>query len=219
MKGTMMILAAILLTSATATAQNPAGKAKKEKKASYISLGPAAGFGHSWVSNSINTFKPSAHLGIGLMYSRHEHWAFGDMLTVSHEGYTREVYAMGNTYHNTYNPVYLRMTPRVYYFFGDYKNNIRPKVFLGPSVAYKLAEEQNIEQPLIPTEAWYLRPGGDMFSTMDFGANAGAGVNIKIAPYTWLNLDADYYHGLVNVTNAGNQNRALRANVGVMIGL
>lgn len=218
MKGTMMIIGAVLITSATAMAQN-ADIVQKEKKASYISLGPVTGLGHSWVSNSVNTFKPSAHLGIGLLYSRNEHWGFGDMLTISHEGYTREVYAMGNTYHNTFNPVYLRMTPRVYYFFGDYKSHVRPKVFLGPSVAYKVAEEQYIEQPFVPTEAQYMRPGGDVFRPWDFGANAGAGVNVKIAPYTWLNVDADYYHGLINVTNAGNQNRALRANVGVMIGL
>lgn len=217
MKGKIILLAVALLVSATALAQN-AGKA--EKKASYLSLGPVAGFGHSWVSDKVNEFKPSAHMGLGMMYSRNEHWGLGDILTVSHEGYSQDVFVAGRTYTNTFNPVYLRMTPRVYYFFGDYKNTVRPKVFLGPSVAYKVAEEQNIQEPFSPSEAAYMRaPSGDLFRTWDFGANAGAGVNIKVAPYTWLNLDADYYHGLINVTSAENMNRSLRANLGVMIGI
>src|SRR5690606_23273505 len=88
---------------------------------------------------------PSVQLGVGMIYSQYEHWGWGSDLTVSHEGYS-----MGRTVNNVYstmtvNAVYLRMTTKAYYFFGSYGDNIRPKIFLGPSVAYKLDETRYMD--------------------------------------------------------------------------
>jgi|GEM_PF-734491 len=211
------IIALSLIVSTSVFAQD--AMAKKTTKSKYTSIGPVVGMGHSWVSGMTNTFKPSAYLGAGILYSRYEHWGFGGLLTASHEGYSKEVYRFGNTYVNTIDPTYLRFTPRAYYFFGDYGNNVRPKIYAGPSVAYKVVEDQYIEEPRGFYELTYTRPTGEVFNSWDFGVNAGAGVNIKVAKYMWLNLDADYYHGLLNVTNADNKNRTLRANAGLMIGI
>lgn len=217
---TIKLLGAALLLSTAAIAQDATTDKKESTKSKYTSLGPVLGMGHSWVSNNVNNFKPSAQLGIALLYSRYEHWGFGAVLAASHEGYADEFYNMGNTYKNAYDPTYLRLTPRAYYFFGEYKDNIRPKVFLGPSVAYKIVEDRYLNNPAIPGDAVTTYNSAPAFKDWDLGLNAGAGVNIKIARYTWLNLDADYYHGLLNVTNNNNSmNRSLRANVGVMIGI
>lgn len=219
MNTTMLKFLGIALLATTSAFAQDATKDKADNKATkskYTSIGPVAGFGHSWVSNNVNQFKPSGYLGFGLLYSRYEHWGFGGTLTASHEGFSHEVYTPQGTFVNTYDPTYLRFTPRAYYFFGQYKDNVRPKVFAGPSIAYKLVEDQYID---VPTPIGVQYP--DMFQSFDFGLNAGAGVNIKIGKYTWLNLDADYYHGLLDVTNTidNNMNRSLRANVGIMIGI
>lgn len=216
----LKIFGLALLVSSSAIAQDAKDNGRTTKT-KYMSVGPVIGFGHSWVSNNVNNFKPSAQLGVGMIYSRDEHWGHGSTLTISHEGFADEYYMYGNTYENTYNPVYLRFTPRVYYFFGDYQSTVRPKVYLGPSVAYKVAEERYMNpegQSII--EGQVINPP-TTFRSFDFGVNAGAGVNIKLAKYTWLNLDADYYHGLIDVTKAmdNNKGRSLRANVGVMIGI
>ncbi|MCB9046803.1 MAG: PorT family protein [Chitinophagales bacterium] len=211
------IIAFSLVVSGTALAQD--AMTTKSQKSKYTSIGPVMGMGNSWVSNMTNTLKPSAYLGMGILYSRYEHWGFGGLLIASHEGYSREAYRYQNTYVNTIDPTYLRFTPRAYYFFGDYGNNVRPKIYAGPSLAYKVREDQYLQEPETFRELTYTRPTGEMFTNWDFGVNAGAGVNIKIARYMWLNLDADYYHGLINVTNENNKNRTLRANAGLMIGI
>jgi outer membrane protein W len=214
------IFAAAMAVSAISFAQN-ADKKTEKKGTSYISLGPLGGFGHSWTSNMDNRFKPSAHLGIAMIYSRFEHWGWGTELTASHEGYSTRIGGNGTVQTISYDPTYLRMTPKAYYFFGDYGDNIRPKIYLGPSVAYRLIEDKYVSGPG-NAEVRYMNTTTPMINDWDLGIDAGAGVNIKIAPYTWLNLDADYYHGLLDVTrwsNINNMNRSLRANVGVMIGI
>lgn len=201
------------------------GQAEKATKTSYTSLGPVAGFGHSWLSNrDFQQFKATPSLGIGLIYSRYEHWGWGGTLMVSHEGFTNEYRVGNNMYRQSFSPVYVRLTPKAYYFFGDYKSTVRPKVFLGPSVGVKVQEDYysknltNNNSDVVMT----ANTNNDMFKTMDVGAQGGAGVNIKLGTYTWLNLDATYYQGLIDVTrNNGetNLNQNVGVNVGVMMGL
>lgn len=214
------ILSTIALGLFITTTSFAQEQSNTEQKASYISLGPVAGFGHSWISNNVNEFKPSANIGAAILYSKDENWGFGGLITASHEGYAEDIFVNRNTYRNYYDPTYIRATPRVYYFFGDYGNRVRPKVYAGPSVAYMVAEDDYFNQPVRAGETirWsILQPRYN--SNWDFGINAGAGVNIQVAPRTWLNLDGDYYHGLLNVTTEDGKNRSLRANVGVMFGI
>lgn len=212
-----MLLMAGLLSTTVAFSQDANNT---RKGSSYFSIGPVAGIGHSWASNmGGQVFKPSGYLGVGALYSKHEHWGVGGLLTASHEGFSQKVFKYGNEYVNTIDPTYLRFTPRAYYFFGDYGDNIRPKIYAGPSVAYKVAEDNYINVPAPVTDGVYGMPEGDVINNFDFGVNTGLGANIKLARNTWLNLDADYYHGLTNVTANDNKNRSVRANVGVLFGL
>lgn len=205
----VIMLAATLFTTVPSFGQN--------SKSQYMSVGPVVGMGHSWLSDRNNVFKPSAHLGLGLVYSKHENWGVGGIVTVSHEGYAYEYVRNGSIYKNAVDPTYLRMNPRVYYFFGRYTDVVRPKLFIGPSLGVKLTEDRYYDEPLMNGD-YVTYNTSSTFNTMDLGINTGAGVNIKLGTNTWLNLDADYYHGLTNATPDGSKNRALRANAGLMFG-
>lgn len=191
-----------------------------KKMPSYISIGPTVGVGHSWVSSEPNmNFKPSVEAGVSVLYSRYNHWGFGGIVSVSHEGYSTDVYKLNNWYTNTFDPVYLRVTPRAYYFFGQYGNAVRPKVYAGPSLGIIVSEDKYINEPG-PIETSNNVPiSANVFNTVDFGANVGAGVNIQLYKRTWLNVDADYYHGFTNATIRGNKNRRVRGNVGLLFGI
>ncbi len=170
-------------------------------------------------------FKFSPAAGIGLVYSTNEHLGFGAQLLVSHEGYKQEYIVGGNqSLDVTVNPVYLRMPLHVIYFFGDHGDRVRPKIYLGPSIAARVDETHHYsDNRLKPAEG---TPGAaDQFDRFDAGLSAGAGANIRLSKLTWLNLDLGYYHGLVDVldqttaSNGFHGNRNLRVTAGLMWGL
>jgi len=190
-----------------------------ESMAQYLSLGPVGGFGGSWTTGlpGSNRTQPSGYLGLGLVYSKNIHWGWGAQLEVSSEGYRRE--AMGDEVRD--NPVYLRLPIRGYYFFGDYGSKVRPKVYLGPSFGLKLGESSSMST--MYSDA-YMAGSSNNFRTFDFGLDAGAGLNVRLAKATWLNMDLGYYQGLMDAVKndaAGNtnMNENLRFNVGVLFGL
>jgi outer membrane protein W len=183
----------------------------------YTSIGPVAGFGHNWVSNlfGMNRFNASPYLGVGLVYARDAHWGYGGQAEFSWEGY-RVADQAGNI--SVATPMYLRVPLRVYYFFGDYKNAVRPKVYLGPSFGLKLSEQDAMR-------------GGDVlasddigtFRTFDFGLNGGVGLNVRLNKGVWLNTDLGYYQGLTDAVKdpAGkyNTNQNLALSAGILFGI
>lgn len=227
MKKIALFTTGLILAISTANAQDMVVQKEKAVKTpgpSYWSIGPTLGFGHSWMSNmSDQNFKPTANIGLAVIYSRDEHWGWGADLAASAEGYDMD-YTMGSRVYNAnITPVYLRLTPKAYYFFGEYGDVVRPKVYLGPSVAYKLGEDQSVSVSTWPNGDAVPRtvyPGGaDVFNDFDLGVNVGAGANVRLASHTWLNLDLGYTHGLIDVTDMNNMNRNLKINAGLMFGL
>jgi hypothetical protein len=232
MKKVLLFAAGILIASTQSFAQN----AQTLSNSQFISIGPVIGFGDSWVGHMSNSsayfgnvssktmFMPSGYIGVGLIYARNEHWGWGGQLTLGTEGY-KEQYTynpeFGRPYTETYTatPLYLRVPLRAYYFFGDYRNTVRPKVYLGPSFGLKLSESDNVSGG---TESNVAATTGT-FRTFDFGINAGAGVNIKLAKTIWLNMDLGYTQGLVDVLkdpeNNYNVNHNLDFNAGVLFGI
>jgi len=219
MKKLLLTTGVIFTMISASTAQDAARTTTTDHSAAeYISIGPVAGFGVSGVGNMGGTskFMPSGYLGIGLVYARNEHWGWGGQLQVAGEGYRVEY----NNATVTAMPIYLRMPIRGYYFFGDYRNTIRPKVYLGPSFGLKLGEnDDNINSTGDHTMA--MNTG--TFRTFDLGINAGAGVNIKLAKATWLNLDLGYTQGVLDVVKDRadnyNVNHNLDLSVGVLFGI
>ena len=218
MKKLMMFTTGLILAAATTTV------AQK----SVLSIGPTASFGDSWVrsvpSSGDRDFKFSPSFGVGMVYSESEHWGFGTGLSVSHEGYKAD-YRMNNGEYEkvSVNPVYLRMPMSAIYFFGKYGDRVRPKIYAGPSLGLKVDEKHwnSLDEPRTPEG---MMANSENFTRWDIGVNAGVGANIRVSRYSWLNVDAGYYHGLVDVlkTDANgdyNANRNLRVNVGMMWGL
>ena len=124
-------------------------QSSKRSNIDYTSLGPIAGFGHSWLSGMDNQdFKPSIQLGIGMIYSKYEHLGIGADFSVSHEGYRMENELTNTEW--TVNPVYLRLTPKLYYFFGEYGALVRLAIFIftpAPAVSPRSAS-LNISLPV-----------------------------------------------------------------------
>lgn len=194
--------------------------AKSGSMASHISVGPVVSLGHGWITDAPNhtDFKLSPAAGIGLVYSRNIHWGVGTQLLVSHEGFKEELPAgNGNNYDVTYNPVYPRLPVQVIYFFGNYGNRVRPKIYAGPSFALKVDEKHFYNND----ESERAMNANDIFKRADVGLSAGVGANIRLSRLTWLNLDAGYYNGIIDAANGyrSNMNRNIRLNVGLMWGL
>jgi len=207
----------------------------------YISIGPVVGFGHSGVTNGTikddidvhSKFHPSFDAGIGLIYAKHEHWGFGGELLYSQEGFKKQGVEQPLDVTLTQTAGYIRVPLKVYYFFGGYKQKVRPKVYLGPSFGFKIMDDYKYEGNNDMSDALLTmtHPGPLVdFKTFDFGLQAGAGVNITLSRALWLNLDINYYQGLLDAaddvdnsvfsTHSGyNMNQHLRFQAGVLFGL
>lgn len=214
-----LLAGACILASTSSFAQSTSNKAT----ASQFSLGPVVSFGSSWVSNlpgnTEGLFSPA--FGLGMMYSASEHWGLGTKLMVSSEGY-RQNYDWGNGYHSelTVRPTYLRLPIEVNYFFGNYGDKVRPKIYAGPSFGFRMSETQKFSGDPLP-QGEFVRTDGNAFDDFDAGLNMGVGANVRVGRQAWLNLDGGYYHGLadVHVNEDFNANRNLRLNVGMLFGL
>lgn len=215
-----IILSLGILSIACAGYAQARKNVKKTGESQYMTLGPTAGIGHSWVSDlDDQAVKPSGYLGISFIYSRFEHWGWGADLIASHEGFRMEA---PNGVKMSIDPTYLRITPKAYYFFGNYGDKCRPKLFAGPSLAYKLNEDHYYDGEMLDGDAphshWY-HGRRNVFDDVDAGILVGGGLNVRLAKSFWLNMDGSYYHGLIDVTDYNNANRNLRFNVGLMFGL
>jgi hypothetical protein len=214
--GLFMTASALALASVTTNAQS-------EKKVYYLSLGPTASMGISSVTGlyGSNRLHPSGALGIGFVYSKKEHWGFGGGLNMSQEGFENRRTINNTTYTSTVSPFYLRVPLSVNYFFRKYGDAIRPKIYLGPSFGFKVGERDDMAA--MPGME-YTSHSSDLFNGFDVGIQGGAGVNVRLAPRLWLNMDLGGYQGVVDVTDipsssATNTNEDLRVNIGLMFGL
>jgi hypothetical protein len=200
MKNSLFIISAIFLL---ASRQSYAQVALHRSMSDEVFIGPVAGFGDSWVGNLKGTpdFLPAGYVGVSYKNFRKKHWGFGGQLTLSAEGYKINPYngdAIDNqtAYGNlpTYTPVYIRMPLRVYHFFGNY-HKVRPEIFLGPSFAWKV-EEYNTTG--ISDQDLHSVPSSSTFRAFDAGVDGGAGIYARLNQKTTLNIDAEYYQGLID---------------------
>jgi hypothetical protein len=179
-----------------------------------LSIGPTAGFGGSWTNAETNgvdkRFHPSYNIGGKIVYSFDSRWGVSADVKFSGEGTTigadkdNKAVARAN---------YLRVPLQGIYFFGKYGDRIRPKVSLGPSFGFLLGGKTNVYNG---GEKVSESKTKDALKAFDLGATVGGGLNIRLAPGTWLNADLSYYLGLVNIAEEGDaKNRNLGVNIGV----
>lgn len=205
MKKILMIAVAIL-TFAAAFAQEAPGEAAKT-----FSIGPAIGFGHTGIRNTsgIDIFKPSWSAGVIFNYSSRKHVGFGAEVLWSMEGARVEsgAYEADLTLH------YIRVPLKFAYYFGDFEDNFRPKITVGPSMGFLLdaISDSNVEGSSKASVKSY-------YNTFDVGLYASIGFNLKLARNIWLNTDFNYYTGFTTIRdNQYNSNFGLK--VGVAFGL
>ena len=197
----LMLAGTLLLITTFSFAQN-------------LSIGPTAGFGHSWINaetgSADNRFHPSYNIGGKLVYSFDSRWGVSADVKFSGEGSTVGT-DKDNKFVSRLN--YLRVPLQGIYFFGKYGDRIRPKVSLGPSFGFLLGGKTKVYQN---GEKIGEVKSVDIRKSLDLGATLGGGLNIRLAPATWLNADLSYYLGLVNVSEEGDaKNRNLGINIGV----
>jgi outer membrane protein W len=113
---------------------------------------------------------------------------------------------------------YLRIPLKFQYFFGDLGDNVRPKLFIGPSFAFLMGGKTEVRSGEVTTTI----DSKDTFENFDVGLHIGAGFNYRLAERTWLNFDVAYTHGLLDVAGSKSgsdaQNRLVNVNLGVAFG-
>jgi len=178
-----------------------------------LSLGVKGNIGHSWMNgDGKNVFKPSYGVGMRLVYSANAHLGIGGDLSFSAEGSKKE-YTEGQTEVRT-NLNYIRLAPQALYFFGEYGDAVRPKIFAGPSLGFLVGGKTKTTVGNTTTSI----DSRDNYNGFDLGALVGAGINCRVAPDKWLNLDLGYTHGLIDQTKSDNTT-AYNRNIAVGIGL
>ena len=188
-----------------------------QSRSQYISIGPGGGIGASWISKGdvIGDLSPQIlwNAGVIFVYSNQSHWGFGADLKYSAEGYSFSTPVLGSTIDVDYHLNYLRLPLHAIYFFGEYGQKVRPKVFLGVTPGLLLSATANNSLTGSVDEK-------EEFNSFDLGVNAGVGVNIRLAERLWLNADLQYYQGFLDVTNedGSNLNSNAALNVGVAFG-
>lgn len=185
-------------------------------KTQTFSIGPSAGFGHSWVSNTSGDgkFNPAWNAGVSFIYSTKSNFGIGADVKYSAEG--NKTSTSGVT--NTINANYVRVPVKLIYFFGEQGKAVRPKISAGPSFGFLTAANQttDVEGASVKTDI------KNDVRNFDFGVTAAAGLNFRLAPRTWLNTDLAFYQGLTDMTknnNSTQHNANLGVNVGLLLGL
>jgi len=193
-------------------------------KAQTFSIGPTGGFGHSWITNTNGDtkFNPAWNAGIAAIYSTNSHFGIGADVTYSAEGNKVNnltgVADGADNVKSIVNANYIRVPVKAIYFFGDNNSAVRPKVYAGPSFGFLTGGKTNVNVDGVVSKT----DTKDQIKNFDFGATAGAGLNFKVAPRTWLNTDVAYYQGLTDITESKNttkRNGNVGVNVGLLVGL
>jgi outer membrane protein W len=170
-------------------------------KESSFSMGLKTGFGHSYIMPYSNcAFKPSWEVGLSTILSAFEHLGVGIDALYSSEGATFKNGDLKSV--NTID--YFRIPVKAYWFFGKKENDLRPMIGIGPSLGFILRDTTNTG-----------------YSSIDYGLTAVAGVNYRLTRGFWLNVMANYYHGLKDIY-AGNsdydRNGHFRLELGLLVG-
>lgn len=200
----ILIMAAVLLISPAVFSQDAPAETNKT-----FSIGPSVGFGHTGIRNTVGTdiFKPSWRAGIILNYSSRNHVGFAADVLWSLEGSK----VQDNGFEADLSMHYIRVPLKFAYYFGDFEDDFRPKITVGPSMGFLLKADGYVEG----LESVDVT---DNYEKFDIGVAASIGFNWKLATNIWLNTDFNYYTAFTSVLNSQyNSNFGLQ--LGVAFGL
>jgi opacity protein-like surface antigen len=178
-----------------------------------VSIGPLVGLSIANIRGDIkNTkWKPGLTAGGFYNYSSRTGFGFSGQLLFTQLG------AQTENKQNELNLNYIQVPLLATFFFGKYGNPVRPKVFLGPNLNFLVGARDKDGNNL----------NGDsnnrLYSPFDLGLTFGAGINFRLVNKIWLNLDARYGLGLLDVSrldniNVKNHNWGINAGVSFPLG-
>lgn len=200
-----------ILTIAVAIFTFSAAFSQETENTRIFSIGPTVGFGHTGIRNTdeIDQFKPYWNAGILMNYSTSAHVGFAANILWSREG--GQVERSSDGMQDDLTLQYIRVPLKFAYFFGEFKNDFRPKFTIGPSFGF-LVDAQDDNENVGRSNVM------SSYENFDFGGNASVGFNWKLATNMWLNADLNYYTGFRAIrSNQYNSNFGL--NLGVAFGL
>lgn len=143
----------------------------------------------SFEGSPFNNGLTAFNAGASFINSSMENWGWGVDLLYSRNGGRYSFLREDKEVQNFVFVDYIRLNPRVYYFFRGIEDAFRPKIFLGPGLGM-VTQVYDID-----TELSYLRH----FELLSFELMAGTGFNYKLRENLWLTFDIDYLLGLTNV--------------------
>ncbi|MCE7063736.1 porin family protein [Dyadobacter sp. CY326] len=173
-----------------------------------VSIGPLVGVSIANFRGDVNgtDWKPGLTVGGFYNYSSESGFGFSGQLLFTQLG--AKVFEKTNEINLNYIQAPLLAT----FFFGQYGDKVRPKIFLGPNLNFLVSARDK--------DGNNLNGNSDnrVYSPFDLGLTFGAGINIRLQEKIWLNLDARYGLGLIDVTKDGNTN-IKNQNFGINAGL
>lgn len=198
----ILTIAAAVFTLSAAFSQEDAGKGNKT-----FSIGPSVGFGHTGIRNTdgIDLFKPSWSAGVIINYSTTLHIGFAADILYSREGGLVERRSDGQQTDLTLQ--YIRVPLKFAYFFGEFEDNMRPKITIGPSIGFLMDADSDVE-------GVGSSDVKSFYESFDLGVNASIGFNWKLATNIWLNTDLNYYTGFMPI-----RYEQYNSNFGLKVGL
>ncbi|MCF0060074.1 PorT family protein [Dyadobacter chenwenxiniae] len=173
-----------------------------------VSIGPIVGVSIANFRGDVSDtdWKPGLTVGGFYNYSSESGFGFSGQLLFTQMG------AQVRNKTDEINLNYIQAPLLATFFFGQYGDKVRPKIFLGPSLNFLVGAKNKNGDNL----------NGDsnnrVYSPFDLGLTFGAGINIRLQEKVWLNLDARYGLGLIDVTKDGNSN-VKNHNFGINAGL
>ncbi len=194
----ILLLCGLLATSAAQAQEN-------------VSIGPIVGVsianfrGNTSAIGGDTQWKPGLTAGGFYNYSSKTGFGFSGQLLFTQMG--AQVFNKTNEINLNYIQVPLFAT----FFLGRYGANVRPKLFLGPSLNFLVGAKDKAGNKLNPES------GPRIYNPFDLGLTFGAGLNIKLQQKIWLNIDARYGLGLLDVS--ADNNKMMNSNWGINAGV
>ncbi|AFK03693.1 hypothetical protein Emtol_2557 [Emticicia oligotrophica DSM 17448] len=176
-------------------------------QAQTTSIGPLLGVNVSTFTGEPNT-KPLAGIAVGgfINHSIDEHFGVNAKLIYSQMG-------SSYTYNDDINRLhYVQFPVTGVYYFGKNGQNFRPKVYAGLYAGSLLSANHKSGDVVVETN------GNPYYKKADFGGILGLGFNYLLSPRTWLNVDAGYNGGFLDVTTSEAtdfKNKGFALNVGI----
>lgn len=149
-------------------------------------------------------------------YSHSEHIGFSIDVLYSMEGGR---YQQTNGNEIDLDLQYLRVPIKFAYFFRDFDKDFRPKVTIGPSLGFLIDDKLDYNQSSSSNQSNVLTHFDKGYNGFDLGGTASIGFNERLADRIWLNVDAYYYQGFLDVGTMNHYNANFGLRAGVAFGL